>query len=127
VSSPTAVEVHSPAPVNLSGSAPSLVVDAPGGTVSGSFAQVSNMGGALLEVNGTRQAPDTLAASANGSRLLPSDSTIAGNVSGNPRVSGPALVSVASGAGTVRAAPADAADLLQAGTSVELDLEARPR
>jgi len=125
VTSPNAVEVHSPAPVNVSGSAPSLVVDAPGGSVSGSFGQVSNAGGALLEVNGSFQAPDTVAASANPSRLLPSENTIIGNASGNPRVSGPALISADTGAGTRRAAPADAADLLESGASVELDLSPR--
>ena len=122
VNSPNAVEIHSPAPVNVSGSAPTLIVDAPGGSVSGNFGQVSNAGSGLLEVNGSHQAPDVIAANTSGARVLPSDNTITGNSAGNPRVSGPLGAPVAGEPGTVRASLADAPDLLQGGASVELDL-----
>jgi len=125
VTSTTAVQIQSTAPVTVSGSAPVLVVNAPGGTVTGSFVQVNNAGSTLLQVNGAQQPPDELVGTANKSRLLPSESTITTNVAANARAGAPVLPAVADTAGVVHAAPADAADLLQSGASVELDLTGR--
>jgi hypothetical protein len=122
VTSTTAVQIQSTAPVTVSGSAPVLVVNAPGGTVTGSFVQVNNAGSTILQVNGAQQPPDELVGTANKSRLLPPESTITSNVAANARASAPVFPTPADTTGVVHAAPADAADLLQSGASVELDL-----
>ena len=121
----TPVEIHASAPITVTGSAPSLVVNAPGASVTGDFKKVSNTGAGIVQVNGAKQPPDALAAAANGNRILPAETTIIRNVSGNPRVSTMPVVPDTSHAGTVRAAPVDAADLLQSGATVELDLSGR--
>ncbi|HWI35777.1 MAG TPA: filamentous hemagglutinin N-terminal domain-containing protein [Burkholderiales bacterium] len=125
VNAPVAVEIRSSVPITITGSAPSLVVNAPGASVTGDFKKVSNAGAGIVQVNGAKQPPDALTAAANGSRILPAETTIIGNVSGNPRVSAVPLVAEAADSGVVRAAPANAADLLQSGASVELDLSQR--
>lgn len=73
VNTPAPVEVHSDGPANVSGSTPSLLIDAPSGSASGSFGQVTNAGGGLIDVNGKPTVNATLAASADNNRVVPAD------------------------------------------------------
>ena len=119
VTSPHIVEVHSNGATIVSGSAPTLVVDAVGGSVvSGNFTQVSNDGPGVIKVNGKPQGNATLSANADNSRVIPSESTISRNIAANSdRQGGAAAVEA------LNSLPASAAgEALDLGRPVELDL-----
>jgi filamentous hemagglutinin family protein len=140
VNATSTVVVTASGTANLSGSSPSLSVDAPSGNVSGGFSQVNNVGGGVITVNGAAQAPDTLAASTNASQLLPSASSIVENTAagaetadalGGSFANSPSASSTGEDSGgqgngasqrTVRDAPARAGELILQGRSVEIDL-----
>lgn len=111
VSASAPVEIHADGPANVSGSAPSLVIDAPRGSVSGSFGDVTNVGSGLIDVNGTPQLNATLAASADNNRVLPAQITTAASAQpdGPPR-------------SKRRRKIADAQEVLDNGEALELDL-----
>jgi filamentous hemagglutinin family protein len=114
VQAPGPVEIRSGGPANVSGSAPALTIDAPGGSASGSFGQVTNTGGGLIEVNGKPQVNTTLAASADNSRVVPAEVTTAASVEPG---------GTASRSGTPRRhKPEEALEVLENGEAVEIDL-----
>jgi filamentous hemagglutinin family protein len=70
------VVIQSQGPASVSGSAPSLVIDAPSGSASGSFGQVTNAGGGLIDVNGRPQPNVSVAENtANNNRVVPAGIT----------------------------------------------------
>jgi filamentous hemagglutinin family protein len=107
------VFIHSTSGVDITGAAPSLVVDAPSGNVDGDFGQVTNSGGGLIGVNGRPQLNTTLAASADNSRVVPAEVTTAAS----PQANGPQ-----GGGKPRRRKPADALDALENGEALEVDL-----
>jgi hypothetical protein len=118
VTVPHVAEVHSSGPTIVSGSAPTLVMDAPGGSVSGNFTQVSNDGPGVIKVNGKPQGNATLSANADNSRVIPSESTISRNIAANS-----AVREGGSATGAPNSLPASAAgDALDLGRPVEIDL-----
>ena len=114
VNAPGPVEIHSGGPANVSGSAPTLVIDAPSGSASGSFGQVTNAGGGLIDVNGKPQPNVSIAENnANNNRVVPADITTGADDRGeDPRRDK-----------LRRRRPLkDAADVLQNGEALEIDL-----
>jgi hypothetical protein len=106
------VEVRAEGPANVSGAAPSIVMDAPSGSVSGDFGQVSNVGSGLIEVNGRPQPNTTVAETASNNRVVPQEvTTAASREAGGP-----------SGVTRRRRKPEDALDMLENGESIEIDL-----
>jgi filamentous hemagglutinin family protein len=114
VNTPAPVEVHADGPANVAGSAPSLIIDAPSGSVSGDFAQVTNTGSGLIDVNGTPQLNTRLAESVvNYDRVIPVDITTAASPdAGNTPHHGKVR----------RRKAEDAAEVLENGESLEIDL-----
>ncbi len=123
VNAASAVRIHSEAPANVAGSAPSVVLDAPGGAVAGSFGQVTNVGTGIVTVNGKPQANAAISASAENNRVVPQEGMLTSAGAAAPAASGesdeerrrrrtPIARSSVTGAG----------DLLQRGIGVELDL-----
>jgi hypothetical protein len=121
VNATSTVAVHADGPANLSGSSPSVTFDAPSGSASGSFGQVNNVGGGLIDVNGKPQGNTTLSANADNSRVIPSESTIAGNTAAGG-ISAGARPGPDQGGAVARSTPEDAGFLLDQGRPVELDL-----
>jgi filamentous hemagglutinin family protein len=120
--------VHAGGSADLSGSSSSIDVAASGGSVNGNFGQINNVGSSLIEVNGRPQIPASLSASADNSRVVPSETTLSGNTgasSGDARDSRSADEARAARGQIVRSAPARASVLLDRGLSVEIDLTPR--
>ena len=70
------VAIQAGGPVTVSGSAPSLTIDAPSGSASGSFSQVTNAGGGFIDVNGKPLPNASIAENtANNNRVVPADIT----------------------------------------------------
>ncbi|MDO9360035.1 MAG: filamentous hemagglutinin N-terminal domain-containing protein [Polaromonas sp.] len=125
VSAPV-VAVQATNDAQVSGNAGSITLDAPRGSVSGNFGQVSNTGGGLVNVNGKPQSNANLSSNTENNRVVP-----AGNLTdsggnepavqlaqaGTPLAHGDTAVS----AGT----PESAGAMLDSGQSVELDLSPR--
>jgi hypothetical protein len=112
---PNGVEIQSGGAANVSGSASSVRIDAPSGSVSGDFGQVTNAGSGLIEVNGKPQVGTSIAASADNSRIVPSEVATAATVPGLPARGEEA-------APLRRVRPGSAGDALERGEAVELDL-----
>jgi filamentous hemagglutinin family protein len=112
VQTPVSVDIKSNGPANVSGQAPSIVVEAPTGSVSGDFGQVVNAGGGLIEVNGKPQVNTTIAETASNNRVVPQEVTTGASrdAGGRPTVT------------RRRRKPEDALDMLENGESIELDL-----
>jgi hypothetical protein len=112
VSAPGPVQIQSQGPANVSGSAPTLTIDAPSGSATGSFGQVTNAGSGLIEVNGRPQPNSSFAEGANNNRVVPAEvSTAANSEASAPRA-----------AGRRRRKPEDALDVLENGEAMEIDL-----
>ncbi len=112
--------VHAEGSVNLSGRATQLSVDAPAGSVSGDFGQVSNAGNGLFSVNGRPELNPRLSATAENNRVNP-----VRLVPG--RSAAPALALVAAGQARLeRRTAATAGALLERGEAVEIELGAGP-
>lgn len=109
----------------ISGSAPVVIIDAPSGSLSGNFGQVSNTGGGLVNVNGKPQTNQTLSNNAENNRVIP-----AGNSLGEgPGADEPALqLAEASVLGVQgeqpvgRSKPSTAGEAIDSGQAVELDM-----
>jgi hypothetical protein len=114
VQAPGPVGIHSGGSANVSGSAPALTIDAPSGSASGSFGQVTNTGGGLIDVNGKPQVNTTLAASADNSRIVPAEVTTAASV--EPGGTAPRSGKLR------RHKPEDALEALENGEAFEIDL-----
>jgi filamentous hemagglutinin family protein len=113
VNAPGPVAIHSEGTANVTGTAPSLVIDAPSGSVSGDFGQVTNAGSGLIEVNGKPTVNATLAASADNNRVLPAEITTAAS----PEAAGPQR-----GGKVRRRRLEDALEVLENGEALEIDL-----
>jgi cytoskeletal protein CcmA (bactofilin family) len=109
----------------ISGSAPQITIDAPSGSLSGNFGQVSNTGSGLVNVNGKPQGNQQLSSNAENNRVIPSGNNLA---EGSPTVE-PALQ--LAGAGmltsegepvTVKSSPSGAGEAIDNGQAVELDM-----
>lgn len=108
----------------ISGSASQITLDAPKGSVSGSFGQVSNTGGGLVNVNGKPQGNQTLSSNSENSRVVPVGEVGPGNEPGVrvARVGSP----TAQRDGDVSlSTPEAAGDAIDSGQAVELDLSPR--
>jgi len=112
----------------ISGAASQITLDAPRGSVSGSFGQVSNTGGGLVNVNGKPQGSQTLSSNSENNRVVP-----AGGVLDNGAEGGGIQLAQAGGsapqAGSdiVMSAPEAAGDAMDSGRAVELDMSPRKR
>ena len=126
VNASRAVEVHSDVPASVAGVAPSLVLDAPGGMVAGSFGQISNVGSGVVTVNGRPQVNSSVSARAENNRVLPQEGMLAsagaeararsekrGETGEERRKRRPPIV---------RSSVPRAGELLQRGLAVELEL-----
>ncbi|MFN3570081.1 MAG: hypothetical protein ACK4VX_07390, partial [Polaromonas sp.] len=110
----------------VSGSAGQITLDAPKGSVSGSFGQVSNTGGGLVNVNGKPQTNQTVSSNAENNRVVP-----VGGVQESSAEGG--AVQVVQGGDLARqggsdislSAPEAAGAALESGRSVELDMSPR--
>ncbi|MFN4349315.1 MAG: beta strand repeat-containing protein [Hylemonella sp.] len=111
---------------NLSGSASSLTLDAPGGSVSGNFSNVSNTGDGVFTVNGRPEVGQTLADNAGNNRVVPDRSSVTGNVSSDAAVDntrpGVGVFALLEGVPMARSAPSQAGGAIDRGQSVEIDL-----
>jgi filamentous hemagglutinin family protein len=108
----------------VSGASSNLTVSAPKGSVSGSFGQVTNTGGGLVNVNGKPQGNPTLSSNAENNRVVPSGDLATQDgprirlaQAGNAWVSGQGGVSLST--------PEAAGDAIDIGQSIELDLSPR--
>jgi filamentous hemagglutinin family protein len=112
-------------PSTISGSAPVVIIDAPSGSLSGNFGQVSNTGGGLVNVNGKPQTNQTLSSNAENNRVIP-----AGNSLGEEQgAQEPALQLADAGVLAVqgeqpvgRSKPSGAGEAIDNGQAVELDM-----
>lgn len=111
--------------VSLSGSSSNLNLDAPGGTVSGSFGQVSNTGDGVIKVNGRAELKPELTDTTDSNRIVPGrnprNETAPGATPGE-RTPSAAPVFLASGLQVTRSSTSGAATLLDRGQAVEIDL-----
>ncbi|MGC1172238.1 beta strand repeat-containing protein [Polaromonas sp.] len=110
--------------VQISGSSQNLTIDAPKGSVSGSFGQVSNTGSGLVNVNGKPQGNQTLSSNSENNRVVPAGEVGSGDESGVrvAKVGSP----VAQREGDVSLSmPEAAGDAIDSGQAVELDLSPR--
>lgn len=109
----------------ISGSAPLISIDAPGGSLSGSFGQVSNTGGGLINVNGKPQANQTLSANAENNRVIPSGNSLAEGLEADEPALQLAQAGVLAGEGEPlmgRSKPSSAGEAIDNGQAVELDM-----
>ncbi|MCZ8293015.1 MAG: filamentous hemagglutinin N-terminal domain-containing protein [Hylemonella sp.] len=118
--------VRSDGPANLSGSASSLTLDAPGGSVSGNFSNVSNAGDGVFTVNGRPEVGQSLADNAGNNRVVPDRSSVTGHVSSDAAVDnarpGVGVFALLEGVQMARSAPSQAGGAIDRGQSVEIDL-----
>ncbi len=106
--------------VQISGSSAQVTIDSPKGSVSGSFGQVTNSGGGLVNVNGKPQGNQQLTSTAENNRVIP-----AGNVAENAGADVPALqlaLASESSNSVVSSTPAKAGEAIDNGQAVELDM-----
>lgn len=113
----------------ISGSSPSITIDAPKGSVTGSFAQVSNTGSGLVKVNGKPQSNQTVSANTENNRLMPGGSPLdnVGEGDGGVQLARADGVAGQAEGGTSQGTPETAGDLIDSGAAVELDLSPGPK
>jgi filamentous hemagglutinin family protein len=114
----------------VSGSSSEITVDAPRGSVSGSFGQVTNSGGGLVNVNGKPQGNAQLSSNSDNSRVMPSGNPLtdgAGSeeMQGVQLAQAGALMVQSDTGGISLMAPGSVGEALNNGQSVELDLSPR--
>ena len=125
----TTATVRAEGPVVVQGSASSVVVDAPSGSLQGSFGDVNNAGTGLFSVNGRPELNQTLSANAENNRVIPGSSALAGSQGTEPVSAlrpGQVVATLAgrSDGGVLVRGSSQAAGtaILEQGQSVELDL-----
>ncbi len=109
---------------NISGASQNLTIDAPKGSVSGSFGQVSNTGGGLVNVNGKPQGNQTLSSNSENNRVVPVGEVASGDESG-VRVAGVGSPAAQRQGDVNVSTPEAAGDAIDSGQAVELDLSPR--
>ncbi len=120
------VAVQATNDAQVSGSAGQITLNAPKGSVSGSFGQVSNTGGGVVNVNGKPQTNQTVSSNAENNRVIPAGGAQDSGAEGG-------VVQVAQGGETARqggteislATPEAAGETLDNGGAVELDMSPR--
>jgi len=126
IESPTVVIINSGEPPIVTGSAPHVVLDAPGGSLTGNFGEVTNVGSSLVSVNGRQEVP--LSISFDPSRILPPETSASASASAAMESENVAFSTSADerrGRHVMPAAPQQAAEILELGFGVELDLAPR--
>jgi filamentous hemagglutinin family protein len=110
----------------ISGAASQVTLDAPRGNVSGSFGQVSNTGGGVVNVNGKPQTNQTVSSNAENNRVIPAsgvqDSATEG---GAVQLAQSGDLSRQGGSEISLSTPEAAGDALDKGRAVELDMSPR--
>lgn len=138
VNTPAAVIIASDGAVVINGTAVAVVVRAPSASITGNFAEVTNTGAGIVQVNGVPQVPVTIPSTIL-SRIVPTDSRLMSNVPtaadgfvtsavsarAEPEVYFSTSGEAALGKHIMPAAPQQAADILDLGFGVELDLSPR--
>ncbi|WP_421955007.1 beta strand repeat-containing protein [Polaromonas sp.] len=110
----------------ISGSSSQITVNAPSGSVSGNFGQVSNTGGGLVNVNGKPQGSQQLSANSENNRVIPAGNTLVDNAGAEGVQLAQAGGSPGQGDVVIhRSSPGAAGDALDNGQAVELDLSPR--
>ncbi|MES2282958.1 MAG: filamentous hemagglutinin N-terminal domain-containing protein [Pseudomonadota bacterium] len=114
----------------VSGSSSQMTVNAPSGSVSGNFGQVTNSGGGLVNVNGKPQGNAQLSSNSDNSRVMPAGNALADNTAGDgigdvQLAQAGVLMAQTDGGSVVMMPPGAAAEALSNGQSVELDLSPR--
>jgi hypothetical protein len=115
VDAPNGVQIQAGGAADVSGAAGSVRIDAPSGSLKGNFGQVINEGSGLIQVNGKPQVSTAIAASADNSRIVPADVATAASLP-DVRAAGGEVTPLR------RVRPESAADALERGEAVELDL-----
>ena len=139
VNTPAIVIIASDGAVVIKGGAVAVVVRAPSANVTGNFPNVTNNGSGVVQVNGVPQAPTTIPSTFL-SRIVPTERTLMSNV---PTATDSFLAGAATSARSepdvyfstsaderrgkhiMPGAPQQAADILDLGFGVELDLSPR--
>jgi hypothetical protein len=109
----------------ISGSAPEMIIDAPSGSVSGNFGQVTNAGGGLVSVNGKPQGNQQLSSNSENNRVIPSGNNLAEGAPADEPALQLAQAGMLTGEGeasVVRSSPSGAGEAIDNGQSVELDM-----
>ncbi|WP_411883063.1 beta strand repeat-containing protein [Polaromonas sp. YR568] len=109
----------------ISGSSGQISIDAPKGTVSGNFGQVTNTGSGLVAVNGKPQGNQQLSSNSENNRVIPNGNNLAEGSSADE----PALQLAQAGMLTLegepvvgRSSPSNAGEAIDNGEAVELDM-----
>ncbi len=110
----------------VSGSAGQITLDAPKGSVSGSFGQVSNTGGGLVNVNGKPQTNQTVSSNAENNRVVPVAGVQESGAEGGPvQLAQTGDLTRQGGSGVSLGTPETAGEALDNGRAVELDMSPR--
>lgn len=121
------VAVDAVSDAQISGSASQITLDAPRGSVTGNFGQVSNTGGGLVNVNGKPQGNQTLSSNAENNRVIRSGNALDDAASDQLGLQ----VAEAGGLGAMGevgvglSLPEAAGEAIDSGKAVELDLSPR--
>ena len=119
------VDVAAVGDAQVSGSSSQITVNAASGSVSGSFGQVTNSGGGLVNVNGKPQGNQQLSSSAENNRVIPSGNNLAeGAPAEQPslQLAQAGLLASEGEVRVVRSSPSGAGEAIDNGQSVELDM-----
>lgn len=120
------LEVRAVQEANISGASGTVTFDAPKGSVSGNFGQVSNTGGGVVNVNGKPQTNQTVSNNAENNRVVPAGGVQESGAEGGPvQVAQTGNLTGQGGDGISLSAPEAAGDALDSGRSVELDMSPR--
>lgn len=122
------VAVDAVSDAQISGSASQITLDAPRGSVTGSFGQVNNVGGGLVNVNGKPQGNQTISSNAENNRVIRSGNVLddAGSDQGGVQVADAGgFVTLAENGVVSLSSPEAAGEAIDSGQAVELDMSPR--
>jgi hypothetical protein len=120
------VAVQATNDAQVSGNAGQITLDAPKGSVSGSFGQVNNTGGGLVNVNGKPQTNQTVSSNAENNRVVPVGGVQESAAEGGPvRLAQSGDLARQGGSEVSLSTPEAAGEALDNGRAVELDLSPR--
>ncbi len=110
----------------ISGAASQVTLDAPRGSVSGSFGQVSNTGSGLVNVNGKPQGNQSLSSNTENNRVMPASGVLDSSAEGGAAQVARTGDLARQGASDIPlSTPEAAGEALDGGRAVELDLSPR--
>jgi len=122
------VAVDAVSDAQISGSASQITLDAPRGSVTGNFGQVTNTGGGLVNVNGKPQTNQTVSSSAENNRVIRSGNALddaASDQGGLQVADAGGFVTFAENGVVSLSSPEAAGEAIDSGKAVELDLSPR--